>query len=111
MITAFQSIHHMEDRDFRLEEISELCEQNCVFIIREHDANDDLIKMFIDIEHLIYEVLIDDLDINDFVKTYYANYLSKQQLEKLMNKFNFVKKYEGNIFGDTRYYYSAYVKE
>jgi SAM-dependent methyltransferase len=109
MITAFQSIHHMEDRDFRMQEITDLCKDKAVFIIREHDAIDDLLKMFIDIEHLIYEVIIDNIDLNEFINTYYAHYFSKNELEEFMNKFGFQKIYDSNTFGDTRYYYSAYI--
>lgn len=110
LMTAFQSLHHIEDIDFRLEELSELCKEGCTFIVREHDAINNEIKMLIDIEHLIYEVLIDGVDIKEFTKNYYARYFSIIELEDLLRKYEFEKVYQGEIFGFTRYYYSAYRK-
>lgn len=109
LITAFQSMHHTEDINFRLKELTSLCENDAIFIIREHDAMDNTLKMFIDIEHLIYEVIIDEIDIDTFINSYYAKYFNKEELTSLMLNFNFKKIYESELFGETKYYYSAYI--
>lgn len=109
LITAFQSIHHMIDRDFRLQEIDEKSNPQAIFIVREHDADTDHVKMLIDIEHLIYEVLFDNVKYEDFVNEYYANYLNDKELEDIMSHHNFRRVYRGQLFSETRYYYSAYV--
>jgi hypothetical protein len=111
LFTAFQSFHHIEDIDFRMNELIQLSKQDCIFFIREHDANSNEMKILIDIEHLIYEVLIEGRDYNDFIDNYYSNYMNEEQLKELMKRFNFKRIFKSEPFGFTRYYYSVFVKE
>lgn len=110
LITAFQSLHHIIDRDFRLDEISKLAMIDSIFLVREHDATSNLMKMVIDVEHAMYDVVIDEMPYSEFASNYYADYMSRFELKKLLSDFGFKNIYEGNSFSLTNIYYSVYVK-
>lgn len=111
LFTAFQSFHHIEDINFRMNELVQLSDDDCIFFIREHDADTNEMKMLIDIEHLIYEVLIEGRDYNDFIDNYYSNYMNEEELKELMGGFGFERIFKSEPFGFTRYYYSVFVKK
>jgi len=110
LVTAFQSLHHIEDRDFRLEEISNICMKDAVFILREHDAVSNLLKMIIDIEHALYDIVIDEMEYEEFVDSYYASYMNRDQLKDLLEKFGFKNIYEDDNKTITNIYYSVFIK-
>jgi hypothetical protein len=113
LLTAFQSLHHVVDLDFRLSEMESMAKNGCHLLIREHDANDGLVKMLIDVEHLLYEVFLESRDLNDFIINYYARYFSVDELSTILDKYGFEKRYveyQKKKNNSTRYYYSVYVK-
>jgi len=111
LFSAFQSLHHVKDLDFRMEEFRDLAKKGCYFIIREHDASSVFIRMLIDVEHLLYEVFLEDRDLDDFIMNYYALYFSKKELVDLMEKYGFRLVFSERMElkkNPTKYYYSLF---
>lgn len=114
LITCFQSLHHMKNLDSRLKDIKRIIKRGGYLIIREHDCCDDNMKMLIDIEHCIFELVLKEYN-QQFVNEYYADYKSKYQWSDIFCSLGFKyihtkypQRYGKN--NPTRYYYAMYKK-
>lgn len=109
-ITILQALHHFKDLDGMMKEITRVCAPNGVIIIREHNAYNNDIKLLIDLEHLIYGILYDGVDINYYLKDYYGFYRSSDEWDAIFASYGFksINKIQKN--NPTKYYYSVYVK-
>lgn len=114
LVTCFQSLHHMKNLENRLKDIHRILKKGGTIIIREHDCVDDNMRMLIDIEHCIFELVLKDNQ--KFVNEYYANYKSKYQWTNMFRTLGFKyiqTKYPNNSSGKynpTMYYYAMYTK-
>lgn len=113
IITILQTLHHIKDIDNIMNEISRITHKGSIVIIREHSCLNKNYRYIIDIEHLLYSGREVD-EYEEFERSYYANYFSEDEIDKIFNKYNFRKinipvKYS-TVTGSTRYYYAAYIR-
>lgn len=81
-ITMFQVFHHVTRPLPLLRDIVRVLKPNGVLFIREHDKTSPLMSYLIRLEHILYSILIDKVDYDDFIKDYYEHYYSKKELTK-----------------------------
>lgn len=120
LVTCFQSLHHMKDLEQRMKDITRITKKGGCLIIREHDCRSDKIKMLIDIEHCIFELVLSKQYNQRFIDTYYGNYKSKEEWNRLFEFMGFKyinssstiiypKKYER--YNPTLFFYALYKKK
>ena len=113
LVTCFQSLHHIKNLHSRLDDLSRIIKRGGYLIIREHDCSDDYMRMLIDIEHCIFELVLKDNQ--KFINEYYADYKSKFEWSDILRKlgFKFISvKYPliSGKYNSTRFYYAMYKK-
>jgi len=86
LISAFMVLHHVDKLDILLKEINRCLQPGGYFIIREHDAVNDLDYMMIDVEHAINELVIPDKVNEKFYKEYYGVYHDWVEWRVIMNR-------------------------
>jgi len=119
LITCFMVLHHIKHYDSILDEFFRILKKDGILIIREHDCEDYLDNMLIDVEHSLFETTIErktDIENLKFLNSYEANYFTKKELNEIIIKKGFkditsdINKNLYNIRGPTRYYYSIFIK-
>jgi ubiquinone/menaquinone biosynthesis C-methylase UbiE len=112
VIICFQVLHHIKNFQTTLKELYRICKPGGYFLIREHDCDSENTRVLIDLEHSLYECVIENRGY-EYLKNYYANYFTQKQLNGLIEKAGFSrdtvssKPSDGK---DTRYYYQLYKK-
>ncbi len=81
LITCFQSLHHLDDIEKMLTEIVRVLKPNGYIFIREHNAYNNYIKKVLYDDHAKW----DDFD----PKNDKLNFMSKDYLIQLLNKYGF----------------------
>lgn len=114
LITCFQSLHHIDNLDLMIKEIFRVMKKGGNLIIREHDCEQDnnLLKMLIDIEHSIFELVIKDYNI-EFVEKYKAFYKSKKDWTRILSPLKYIEAnypVKSKFNNPTRFYYAMYQK-
>jgi ubiquinone/menaquinone biosynthesis C-methylase UbiE len=114
LVTAFQSLHHIEDFEVRIEELKRITRKGGFLLIREHDVFNSYTQMLVDIDHSLYEVSTNK-DFNNYLNEYNAYYQSKNKWTQLLSShFTFI---DGINYGNktyknpTRIYYALYRKK
>jgi len=120
VITCFQVLHHVQDLDYTVRDLVRKLKKGGMFIIREHDCYNSVIRVLIDVEHSLYEVVKKDTDKlnagylfetkdSDKYKSIigWTTYLKQHGLE-LMEEFK--KLHSEKPFGVTKYAYRVYKK-
>lgn len=116
-VTAFQSLHHVENLQFVLKELSRVVKTGGYLLIREHDCVNNTSKMLIDVEHALFERACPEKnDDGSFQKSYYGEYRSKIEWSKLLQNVGFryihlYYPYINKFKNPTNYYYALYKKE
>lgn len=130
LVTCFQSLHHMKNLDSRLKDISRIIKKGGTLIIREHDCDSNDMRMLIDIEHCIFELVLKadtkeqkkkenteegKENTEDFANNYYGDYKGKHEWSSILRKLGFKyinTKYPQRFgkYNPTRFYYAMYVK-
>lgn len=82
LITCFQSLHHIPNKMNTIKEIARVVKKNGIVIIREHDAQTEDDKKYIDIQHILYGYLKDD---NKYILNNYKAYY--ESLNSYVKKF------------------------
>jgi len=117
-VTSLQVLHHMNSLSDMLFELVRVMQDGGIFVIREQnsvsddDEKHDLYSKLFDIEHMMYDVVLDPKsDYETFMTNYYSSFRSKLGWKKLLNNFGFEQVRVGNIttFNPTNYYYAAYM--
>jgi ubiquinone/menaquinone biosynthesis C-methylase UbiE len=115
-ISCFFTLHHVENLDKLLNEITRILKPNGIFLIIEHNNYDDYENLRLDILHMLYGYLYDNR--TDYITSPdFANYhnwlewdyiISSKGLTYLKSNFLYT-----SLFNDTRYdnmYYAFYQK-
>jgi ubiquinone/menaquinone biosynthesis C-methylase UbiE len=116
-VSAFQSLHHVEELQLTLKELSRIVKKGGYLLIREHDCVNNVAKMLIDVEHALFERSCPEKeDDGSFQKSYYGEYRSKGEWSKLLQSvgFRYIPLYYPCINrykNPTNYYYALYKKE
>ena len=113
VISAIMTLHHIDNIDFVLGEIKRVMINEGYLVIREHDATNDIDKMIIDVEHMIYDSL--EGTYNDETRmAYVGKYKSKKEWMDLLGSYGFELVGDGNEYlatgkrSETRPYYAIY---
>lgn len=111
-IMMFQSLHHIRHLSDMLYEVNRVAAPGAIVIIREHDCQDKLMSNLIDIEHMLYDVVIDNNPYKKFIASYYGKYRSRFQWTDIFESFMFrrIDTKSVAVPGETNYYYAIYQK-
>ena len=126
VILAFQVLHHLsyDELKLRLREFYNLLKKGGVLVVREHDSTienleeTNYVRTFIDIEHTLYETVVNDQPkMNGEQLCIYDDgdkYKSIREWDKAIESYGFKrltgKMYESRVKGETRYTYRYYTK-
>lgn len=80
LITAFVSLHHIQDVHGALYEIYRLLKPGGMFIIREHDVRSEIVKKYLDLIHLFNDIRKNNLNNN----TLNIQYRSKDEWNQII---------------------------
>ena len=113
VISAIMVLHHIDNIDLVLGEIKRVMMNDGYLVLREHDATNDIEKMIIDVEHMIYDSL--EGTYNDETRmAYVGKYKSKKEWIDLLGSYGFELVGDGNEYlptgkrSETRPYYAIY---
>lgn len=102
--TILMVIHHVEKLEQLIKDVHRVLVKNGYLIIKEHDANSEGLKKLIEVQHYIYDTIY----FGRYIENYKVDYLSMEDLKKILikNGFKFIKiKRLNNI---TKSYYAVY---
>lgn len=111
IIIAIHSLHHMKNFNEMIYEISRLIKKNGILIIKEHNCETHEDKLYIDIYHSIYELVLKDDINNNYINEYYAKYYSIQNLTNIFENLNFSLIKIKNITHKLKNFYAVYRKK
>ena len=86
-ISCIFNLHHVENIDIFLQEISRILKKDGIFLLVEHDIYNDYDKLIINIQHMLYSALYDKKN----------NYIENPDYIYLLNKYEWsflLKKYD-----------------
>lgn len=116
-ITCFQTLHHIKNNKFIINEFKRILKPGGIILIREHDCNNDKERMLIDIEHSVNEIVqrhLDQCNSEKYLNDYEAYYQNRNYWKELFIQTGFSVKYNYKftnlIKGPTRYYYEVFEK-
>jgi ubiquinone/menaquinone biosynthesis C-methylase UbiE len=87
LVSAYMVLHHVRNLGKLLHEINRVLYVGGYFVIREHDAMNNVDYMLCDIEHAMYDVVHRN-DMN-FFTTYYAKYYDWLEWDIILAQFGF----------------------
>ena len=108
-------LHHVKHLNPLLSDIYRVLKYNGYLVLREHDSNIPGLNMIIDIEHILYDVLIDSID-SQKTKNMLSDtvYRSKNDWDNILKNNGFTRigsikqKMKNN---PTNHYYTIYKKK
>jgi len=111
LITAFQVFHHMLDVSTTLKILYDLLKPGGYLIIREHDCDNNDTRMLIDIEHILYDYVYDEIP--NCINNYFAYYKTKNEWINIITNIGF-KHISTNPLvinnNTTKYYFDIFIK-
>ena len=114
-ISLLQVLHHIEFTDVHLKEIYRILKPGGILVIKEHDCDSASTQLLIDIEHMIHEVVEQEVQNLKILNSYAGFYKSFYELDELLKNigFEFVSDdYNFNTkYNPTRYYFAIYKKK
>jgi|688.fasta_scaffold53317_4 SAM-dependent methyltransferase len=111
LITAFQVFHHILDVSTTLKLLYDLLKPGGYLIIREHDCNNNTTRMLIDVEHIIYDYVYNNLQ--NSINDYFAYYRTKEQWIDIITNVGFKHIPTNNLNLNkniTNYYFDIFIK-
>jgi SAM-dependent methyltransferase len=93
LITIFMVLHHVptDDLSVTMAEIARVLSPDGLVIIREHDSPNEYVDRLINIEHALFETIIEGLvPIPDFQRNYRATYKPRRDWTELFAAYGFV---------------------
>lgn len=113
LITIFMALHHMTDEVVQslIEECARVLSPNGVILVREHDCPNAMISALINIEHAMFEVVIEGTTPADkFASSYYGKYRTRRQWNSIFADLGFYAFGEpvANLRNNTRPFYQLY---
>ena len=120
LITCFQVLHHVDDIDFTVEQLVRKLRTGGVLVIREHDCDNDITRVLIDVEHSLFETSMNKEGINARQLFEYSDtekYKSVREWDEYFSRKGLVLEeryrdlYNIKPIGETRYTYRVYKKK
>ena len=111
-ITIMQTLHHVKNLSDMMYEINRVSTPGGIVIIREHDCTTPSMSTLIDIEHIMYDVVVHGHSLDKFRETYYGSYKSKKRWTAIFeaHMFSLVPTKKVVRPGPTNFYYACYQK-
>lgn len=110
IILALHSLHHIDNLDKMLKEISRVIKNDGIFVIKEHNCLADEDKLLIDVYHALYECVMKQEPNKNFIDTYFAKYFSAKELDDKLNVLGFRLLKTKFTKSDLKNYFSIYKK-
>ena len=83
IVTCLMVLHHIREFDKSIEDIkSHMVSNSSIFIVREHDASNQIVKDLCDVEHACHNIVNEGQNYMDFKAQYYGHYLSKMEWQE-----------------------------
>jgi ubiquinone/menaquinone biosynthesis C-methylase UbiE len=92
LVTIFMVLHHIRDAQLGavMRELARVVMRDGIVIIREHDSPNTMIDSLINVEHALFEVVIEKLASPDeFQAHYFGNYKTRRDWVMLMKMYGF----------------------
>lgn len=87
LITCFHVLHHIPNIEETVKELKRIIKPGGTILISEHDCHDDEFAKLLDIEHEIFDIVINkSVTYDEFIKMYYGKYWPKEKWFKLFKK-------------------------
>jgi len=111
-ITIFQTLHHVKvDLNILIYEVYRILKTDGILLIREHNCENNADKMLIDIEHSLYDIVVDEGSISS-IHNFNEVYFSKYSLDLLLSQGFYKLDIEYlQDKGPTKYFYTAWTKK
>jgi len=111
LITVYHVLHHIPTYKQSYDELLRVLKPNGILILREHDyTNKKVHRYLIDIEHMIWSIVMNGNSYDQYVAEYYGKYRSEEQWKQLFCKdFDLISTTPPR--GVTRSFYHTYVKK
>jgi len=109
-ITILQALHHFENLYDMMKEINRVCKKGGTVLIREHNAEEKNTHKLIDIEHLMYGIISDNLSTSIYEDNYYGLYRSSSEWDNIFKRYGFKCMYKFHKDNPTKHYYAVYKK-
>ena len=116
IVTCTMVIHHMDRPKDTLKDIYRIMKPGGLFIIREHDCNNEYTEIIVDAEHFMHAMIINPEYDTSYYNNYNITYYTKNEMHKLITDIGFEhspqslpKRYRG-IRGASRKYYDVFTK-
>ena len=90
LITVFHSLHHIKESEYNkiLNMFNRVLTKNGIIVLYEHNNNNIRLQELIDIQHCLYDnVMTQKLTYNEFIETFYAQYLNINKWEQTFSKY------------------------
>lgn len=100
LITIFHTLHHIPTSEYDniLEQFNRILTKDGCIVLYEHNCSENNWAGIIDIEHALYDVVVSKKkSYKDYIKTYYAKYLSINKWENLFKKYKFNKYFQKEL--------------
>lgn len=116
VISVIMTLHHVPNLDFILKELNRVMRPGGYLVLREHDVENDIDKLIIDVEHMIYDNFNDEYN-DETRQLYYGQYISKEAWSKKLEEFGFSNIGTGieflfkNVRSETKPFYAIYQKK
>ena len=110
-ISMLMVLHHIKDELLPavFGEIARLLGSSGIVLIREHDSPNEMVDSIINIEHGVFEVVLEGLTSGEeFGKNYYGKYRTKREWRALFAQYGFAHLGTTKHSGATRGYYSLF---
>jgi ubiquinone/menaquinone biosynthesis C-methylase UbiE len=111
LVSLLMVLHHVKDDILPLmfREVSRILAPGGLVLVREHDSPNEMVDSLINIEHGIFEVVLEELtDGESFGKNYYGKYRTKREWRSMFANFGFTHLATTKHSGATRGYYSLF---
>ena len=114
VVTAFMSLHHIEQVERTLSEIRRVLRDDGILLIREHDCDPAELSLLLDLMHGFYAMVwANPPEMPDF-SVHYSCYRTHSEVTALLQAPAdaplFKSVYQGDARGAWRYYYAIFVK-
>jgi ubiquinone/menaquinone biosynthesis C-methylase UbiE len=92
MISAFHVLHHINSKEYEylFNEFYRILSPDGFIVIYEHDCDNNDMSILIDLEHALYDIVASQkITWNNFIKSFYAKYMSKNMWKKMFENAGF----------------------
>jgi SAM-dependent methyltransferase len=91
LVTCFVVLHHVNDLNKFFKEITRIMRKNGIFIIREHNVTNPIMRIFLDVIHSISCIVHNNEDIDKFYSEYDVFFQSMKNWDAIINMAGFKK--------------------